>query len=161
MDYPLEPLLTVRRYREDSAQRAVQRAEEAVLEAQKHLAVQEEKRITYCQWRIEEENQRYDAIMEHILSLQELDTFKAGLAALAAEERQHEEAVARAQGELKKAQDALPAVREAARKAQRESAKIIAHKDIWMIEAHQEAARKEDLEMEEFMPMIPVMDDEA
>lgn len=159
MTYPLEPLLAVRRYREDSAQRAVRRAETAVLEAEAHLVEQEEAYISYCQWRVEEENRRYDAIMEQLLSLYELDTFKAGLASLAAKELQYEEAVVRARQALEKAKEAVAAAREAARKAQRECAKILAHKDIWMVEARQEAARQEDLEMEEFT--VPVADDET
>ena len=50
----------------------------------------------------------------------------------------------------------LPAfnkAREAARLAQHETSKILAHRDIWREQAKREAERREDLEMEEFKVM--------
>ena len=56
---------------------------------------------------------------------------------------------------MKKRQEDARKAREAARQAQHETAKIVAHRDIWLVEAKREAERLEDLEMEEFKPLPP------
>ncbi len=82
----------------------------------------------------------------------ELDKFRAGLAALANEEQGKILAVEQARAELEKCQAAVEQARQAVKTAQRETAKIVAHKDIWKAEAKKEAERQEDLETEEFKP---------
>ena len=82
------------------------------------------------------------------LSLKELDVFKAGLGALADGELKLEEAIAQALENVKKRQEDVRKAREAARQAQHETAKIVTHRDIWLVEAKREAERLEDLEME-------------
>ena len=89
------------------------------------------------------------------LSLKELDVFKAGLGALADGELKLEEAIAQALENVKKRQEDVRKAREAARQAQHETAKIVTHRDIWLVEAKREAERLEDLEMEEFKPLPP------
>ena len=109
----------------------------------------------YKVWRQEEVERRYDAIMGKGLSLKELDVFKAGLGALADGELKLEEAIAQALENVKKRQEDVRKAREAARQAQHETAKIVTHRDIWLVEAKREAERLEDLEMEEFKPLPP------
>ena len=66
-----------------------------------------------------------------------------------------EEAIAQALENVKKRQEDVRKAREAARQAQHETAKIVTHRDIWLVEAKREAERLEDLEMEEFKPLPP------
>ena len=146
--YPLAPLLKVREYREDAAKNALSAAERAVVEAQEAVERCREELERYKVWRQEEVERRYDAIMGKGLSLKELDVFKAGLGALADGELKLEESIAQALENVKKRQ-------EAARQAQHETAKIVTHRDIWLVEAKREAERLEDLEMEEFKPLPP------
>ena len=146
--YPLAPLLKVREYREDAAKNALSAAERAVVEAQEAVERCRGELERYKVWRQEEVERRYDAIMGKGLSLKELDVFKAGLGALADGELKLEEAIAQALENVKKR-------REAARQAQHETAKIVTHRDIWLVEAKREAERLEDLEMEEFKPLPP------
>ena len=146
--YPLAPLLKVREYREDAAKNALSAAERAVVEAQEAVERCRGELERYKVWRQEEVERRYDAIMGKGLSLKELDVFKAGLGALADGELKLEEAIAQALENVKKRQ-------EAARQAQHETAKIVTHRDIWLVEAKREAERLEDLEMEEFKPLPP------
>ncbi len=153
--YPLAPLLSVREYREEAAKNAVRAAENAVREAEAEVARQQEKLDSYRVWRVEEEERRYDAIMDVVLTLEDLDTFKAGLASLADGERQHEEKVAEARRQVEKCRKAVEKARDEAARARRETSKILAHRDIWKEEAKKEAARLEDLEMEEFKPLPP------
>jgi len=147
--YPLAPLLKVREYREDAAKNALSAAERAVVEAQEA--------VERCRGELEryEVERRYDAIMGKGLSLKELDVFKAGLGALADGELKLEEAIAQALENVKKRQEDVRKAREAARQAQHETAKIVTHRDIWLVEAKREAERLEDLEMEEFKPLPP------
>ena len=139
--YPLAPLLKVREYREDAAKNALSAAERAVVEAQEAVERCREELERYKVWRQEEVERRYDAIMGKGLSLKELDVFKAGLGALADGELKLEESIAQALENVKK--------------RQHETAKIVTHRDIWLVEAKREAERLEDLEMEEFKPLPP------
>ena len=153
--YPLAPLLKVREYREDAAKNALSAAERAVVEAQEAVERCRGELERYKVWRQEEVERRYDAIMGKGLSLKELDVFKAGLGALADGELKLEEAIAQALENVKKRQEDVRKAREAARQAQHETAKIVTHRDIWLVEAKREAERLEDLEMEEFKPLPP------
>ena len=153
--YPLAPLLSVREYREEAAKNAVRAAENAVQQAEAEVARRERELEEYRIWRVEEETRRYDAIMGTVLTLEELDTFKAGLASLIDKERKHEEMVTEALRQVEKCREAVRKARDQAARARRETSKILAHKDIWMEEAKKEAARLEDLEMEEFKPLPP------
>ena len=153
--YPLQSLLTVRHFREEGAKNEVRAAERRLAEAREEVRKKEEELERYRIWRPEEENRRYDAIMGKGLSLKELDVFKAGLGALADGELKLEEAIAQALENVKKRQEDVRKAREAARQAQHETAKIVTHRDIWLVEAKREAERLEDLEMEEFKPLPP------
>ena len=130
-------------------------AERAVVEAQEAVERCREELERYKVWRQEEVERRYDAIMGKGLSLKELDVFKVGLGALADGELKLEESIVQALENVKKRQEDVRKAREAARQAQHETAKIVTHRDIWLVEAKREAERLEDLEMEEFKPLPP------
>jgi type III secretion protein O len=151
--YPLQPLLTVREYRENSAQSALRQAERAVGEAEQALLACREELERYRTWRAEEDNRRYEAIMHQLLSVQELEDFKAGLARLRDAELKREEDVSDAEKALSEAREVADLAKNRLLKARRETARILAHKDIWIIAARREAERKEELESEEFKPM--------
>ena len=134
--YPLAPLLKVREYREDAAKNALSAAERAVVEAQEAVERCRGELERYKVWRQEEVERRYDAIMGKGLSLKELDVFKAGLGALADGELKLEESIAQALENVKKRQEDVRKARESARQAQHETAKIVTHRDIWLVEAN-------------------------
>lgn len=152
-EYPLGPLLVVRHFREEATQRAVRAAEMALKDAEAKVREREEALARYRAWRPEEEERRYQAILGKAMTLGQIDEFKAGLTALRNEELRHEQNVAEAQNEQKKKTDELAQARGAAAKAQRETAKIAAHKDIWMAEYKKEAERQEEKELEDFKPV--------
>ena len=151
--YPLEALLSVRHYREEEASRVVRDAEMRCREAQKRIEDLQNELNAFRIWRKEEEDRRYDAIMDTAMTREELENFKAGLAALAEREVKKQEEVTLAEKELKKSESLLEQARNQARLAQKETAKIQAHKDIWSQDARKEAERQEDLELEEFRPI--------
>lgn len=151
--YPLQPLLTVRKYREDAAQTRLRHAERILQEAHELLETKKKELDDYRQWCMEEEDRRYASIMNELLSLDDLNTFKAGLARLGEDEVLREEAVFKASQERDHAKQAVLETKEALHLAQRETARILAHKDIWIEAERKEAERKEDLESEEFKPL--------
>ena len=153
--YPLAPLLAVREYREEAARNAVRTAEAAVREAEEAVRARQEEWQAYQHWRVEEEDRRYDAIMGRELTLKQIDEFKAGLASLRDTEQKKEEAVMEAMQAVEKCRAAVAAAQAAVKEAQKETSKILAHKDIWLEQAKKEAERQEDLEMEEFKPLPP------
>ena len=153
--YPLAPLLSVREYREENAKNAVRAAEAAVREAEAEVTKRQESLENYRIWRVEEEERRYDSIMDATLTLEELDEFKAGLASLKNRELKLEESVVEAVRQVEQCRKAVEKARQEAVRARKDVSKILAHKDIWMEEAKKEAARLEDLELEEFKPLPP------
>ena len=147
--YPLQSLLTVRRFREDAAKNEVRATERRLAEAREEVRKKEEELERYRAWRPEEEN-RYDAIMGQSMNLEDVAEFRASLGALAEGEQQRVQAVTEAEKIAAQKERDVAAAREAVAEARREAAKIEAHRDIWLAEAKKEAERQEDLEMEEF-----------
>lgn len=151
--YPLDSLLSVRHFREEGAKREVRYAELAVREAEEEVLRRRQDHEVFHAWRLEEEERRYDAIMNKHMSIQQIDIFKTGLARLAAEEAVKEEDIRKAEQLAEDARHALERARENARKAMKNTAKITAHKDIWSEEAKKEAEHWGELELEEFRPI--------
>ncbi|WP_446424041.1 type III secretion system stalk subunit SctO [Mailhella sp.] len=151
--YPLESLLSVRHFREEEAKRTVRYAELAVREAEEAVLAQKKALEEFRVWRVQEEERRYDAIMNTVMDTRELDSFKAGLVALAAMEAEREEDIRRAEKKAEESRKALDNAREAAKLALKNTAKIQTHKDIWAEEAKKDAEHREDLELEEFRPI--------
>ena len=151
--YPLAALLTVRRYREESAKRRVRNAEIAIREAEENVEKKRRELEEFRIWRKEEEDRRYEAIMNVPMSLEALDRFKAGLAGLAEEENNRALAVLEAQKEAERRRMDLEAAKKAAKTASKNTSKIEAHRDIWKEDAKKEEERREDLELEEFRPI--------
>lgn len=151
--YPLESLLSVRHFREEGAKRTVRYAELAVREAEEAVFASRKALEDYRIWRYEEEERRYDAIMQKSMSLGDIDRFKAGLAQLAAGETLKEEEIYKAEKKVLEAEKALVDARHAAKQAMKNTAKIRTHKEIWSEEEKKEAEHRADLELEEFRPL--------
>lgn len=148
--YPLAPLLSVRQYREESAQSVLRQAERDASAAEAALREREHELERYRLWRVEEEDRRYEAIMGQLVNLDELEIFKAGLARLRDDELRREEDVANAAQTLAKARQTVAEAKSGLNRARRDTARILAHREIWNETARREAERKEDLESEEF-----------
>ncbi len=151
--YPLESLLSVRHYREEGAKRQVRVAENAMREAEAAVEQRKKELEEFRLWRKEEEERRYQAIMNRPMTIGQLDDFKTGLAMLAAQEAEKEKAVVLAEKDVQLRRTELTKAQEAVKLARKNTSKIQAHKDIWQEEAKKEAEHKEDLELEEFRPL--------
>ncbi len=152
MAYPLQPLLSVRTFREDNAKAAVSAAEAAVRQAEDTAAGKRAELARYLQWLPEEKERRYNGIMGTEMTLADLDEFKAGLAVLDDGVFAREDAVREAEKIVAERKAALAAARAALTSARKEKMKIEAHKDIWAQAAAREAEHAADLELEEFTP---------
>lgn len=165
MMFPLETLLSVRRYREDAAQSAMRNAERALREAMKAVETSKEELAQFKIWREQEVERRYDAIMGNSLSLTMLNEFKSGLGILEQQELAHEEAVRAATNDAEKKREAVIKARQAASLARKETAKIETLKDLWKKETKKQAEYSEEIELEDFhaLPLngLQAADDDA
>lgn len=157
--YPLQPLLHVRKFREKAAEHGVRVAEAALAEAEKEKQRRQRTLINYREWRQQEEDRRYAAIMGQNLSLEDLDKFKAGFAALALTELEHEEAALAAEEHCQQAVTALHDARIHFSEARKNTAKITAHRDIWQEESLKETEKADENELEDFRVLSPVIEE--
>lgn len=154
MRYPLAGLIKIRDFRVDAAGKAVRTAEARLRVAQAERLEKEKELERYRRWRKEEVERRYQSIMGQTLSQDEIETFKAGLSALANEELAREEAVREAARAVEEALKNAQIARDNWLLANKEREKIRHHHDSWeKIEAREES-RREDLEQEEFRPLL-------
>ncbi|MDR2786750.1 MAG: type III secretion protein [Candidatus Accumulibacter sp.] len=154
MPYPLAGLLRIRDFRVDAASKAMRAAETRVRAAQAELAEKEAEWERYGVWRQEEVERRYQSIMNRAMLLPEIDAFKAGLSALADQELLREEAARKAARALEKAREEARNAREGWLLANRERQKIDYHRDNWQQYQAKEESRREDVEQEEFKPLL-------
>ena len=152
MAYPLQPLLSVRSFREDNAKAAVSAAEAAVRQAEEELTHRQAELERYRQWLPEEKERRYDAIMGKEMTMTDLEQFKAGLSLLDDGLLIREDAVQEAENIVEKRKSELRAAQVALTAARKEKIKIETHKDIWAQAAAKEAEQAADRELEEFSP---------
>lgn len=155
-DYPLQALLNVRQYREQSAQNAARAAENAYRECSEKCLKQEKAIEEYRQWRFEEEERKYSEILEKKMTAEELENFRNSLSLLKAKENAMEEELANLEAEKQNAKELSEQRKEEFKTAQKNTAKIEAHRQIWKQEEKKEQEKQEDLETEEFKPLAPI-----
>lgn len=144
--------MKLRGFREEAAQKALRAAEAEARNAAENLAAREKKLAEYKQWRQAETERRWRGILNQTLSRGEMDEFKAGLALLEERELAELEAVREAAEALDQAKGKAQAARAAWRSAEQARRKLLVHREDWEAEEAKEAARREDLELEEFKP---------
>jgi type III secretion protein O len=154
MRYPLSGILFIRDFRLEAASRTLRAAKAALRAAQAEQARREEALSAYRLWRIGEVERRYQSIMNQCMTMEEIDAFKAGLSRLADEELAREAAVREAENAVENARKNMDAARQAWIASDRERQKIRYHRDEWQTAQAKETARSEDLEQEEFKPVL-------
>ncbi len=151
--YPLQALLSVRHFREESAERQMRGAELRLRASEEERDRKKQEFLLYQKWHQKEIDRRYDDIMEKELSMDALDKFHAGLAALDMQELEKQQEVDASEKNVLACRQLLDKAKEQLKTAQKNTAKIQTHKDIWSEEAKKEMERAEDLELEEFHPI--------
>jgi type III secretion protein O len=154
MPYPLVGLLKIRAFRVDAAEKALCAAETRLRAAEEARAAREAEREDYRIWRQAEVERRYQAIMGQTLGREEIDAFKAGLSALADEELAREAAWLDAGRAAEEARQTAQTVRADWLLANKANEKLRYHRDNWQKTQDMKANRQEDLEQEEFKPLL-------
>ncbi|MDR2788283.1 MAG: type III secretion protein [Candidatus Accumulibacter sp.] len=154
MLYPLTGLMKIRDFRVGAARKAMQAAETRLRAAQAERLARERELERYRVWRKEEVERRYQSIMGRAMSQEEIEAFKAGLSALTDEELAREEALREAGRALEEARKNAQAARDNWLLANKEYEKIICHRDDWQKTQNANISRQEDLEQEEFKPLL-------
>ena len=159
--YPLKALLDVRLYREEAAKRAITAAKREVLEAREAAEAAREALVRWREWRVKETERRYEALIGRPTPIEKLQAFNQGLADLGLEELMKAAEIDKADKYVIECEQKVEAASKAARTARQNTAKIELHKSIWAEESKKEAERLEDLELEEFHPVVQQTDDES
>lgn len=152
MKYPLDVLLDVRNLRQDKAMGNLTKAESRLAEARRHLRDCKKKHADYLVWLAEEEERRYESIMEVEMTLGDVDEFKQGLCSIRGLEAGYLERILRAEKSVTDAEEGVRQAKAALLEAQRATMKIEAHKSRWAEMARKEEERLEEVELEDFVP---------
>lgn len=151
--YPLESLLSVRRFREEAAKRGVvvaQSQHKAAAEALERARAELE---AWRAWKAAEVERRYDALIGSRVSIKALTAFNAGLAELADGELAKRMAVDDAGRALEAARKRIEEARRAVHTSRQNTAKIEAHKSLWSEDYKREVERAQEREFEDFKPV--------
>jgi type III secretion protein O len=154
MAYPLGGLLAIRNFREEAAAKGLRVAETMLKTSLDNEVIKDRDLQSFHQWRLAEVERRYQSIMNQAVNLVELDKFKAGLAALEDQELCKVEDKRLAQKEVENSRKKLEEARAFWLASDRARQKILFHRDEWEGQQAREVAYKEDMEMEEFKPVL-------
>ncbi|WP_422134747.1 type III secretion system stalk subunit SctO [Endozoicomonas sp. ALD040] len=146
----LHELLKVKQIREKSAQDQVRKCEYRLEQAQLEVKNKEQELEEYIDWRCKEEQRLYDNIINTEVKQNELDQLKANVARMREKDVLLEQAINEARQDVEKAKEQLEQAREDHMKAMQAVEKFEEFTKVQDEEAAKEAARLEDLEMEEF-----------
>jgi type III secretion protein O len=152
--YPLEGLLAIRVFREDAAIKDLSAAESWLKTAMAETENRRQEFNNYRIWHREEVERRYQAIMGREMSQGDLEDFKAGLAWLDGQILKRQEAVAEAEKLEDEAREKLQRAKAVLREATQAREKISYHRGQWIEGAAREEERVQDLELEEFKPVL-------
>jgi Type III secretion protein YscO. len=146
----LRQVLDVKNYREANSASAVRQAQYRVEEATRAVSAARREVEEYRTWRVRREQELYDSIIDQHIKLRDLDELKEHIGLLREKEQALHQRVATAEGERKKAVEALEAARQNHRLTLKEKEKI---QILWDKERDRRAAaaaHTEESELEEF-----------
>ena len=146
----LHELLKVKQIREKSARDEVQKRKYRLEESHRAVERTKEEFLEYVQWRGKEEQRLYDNIINTEVKQTDLDQLKQNIGLLREKDVLLEQAIAEARKKVVDAEAALEEAREEHAKAIQAVQKFEEFTAALDEDAAKEAARLEDLEMEEF-----------
>ena len=152
--YPLQPLLSIRAFREDAAKREAEFRRSATERAGQALAECRQEHETYAAWRPTEEKALFGRIQNREIPLSTVESFKQNVLILRAREQELLEAICHAEKELEAAKIAEDAASAACRQTSREKLKIMEHCEIWSAEDVVRRERASEAELEEFQGRV-------
>ena len=151
--YPLESLLSLRRFREESAGRRVAAAQNDCRVAEEAVKREEEALERWRVWYAEEVSRRYDGLIGQKTTIEGLEGFLKNLALLASEELEREMSLDEARKQVETSRRTLEETKKAALQARKSCAKMEKHRSLWMEEAKKLEEQAQDRALEEFKPV--------
>ncbi|HQU09013.1 MAG TPA: YscO family type III secretion system apparatus protein [Opitutales bacterium] len=152
-------LLRVRVIREDKAMREVVKAHRKLEEMRAHLEAERKALQEYHDWRVHEEQRRFDEIMHKEIVKKTLENLKVEIAALRDEELAREKRVVDAEIAVQDAEKALEEARLVHLESVKSKQKIEEHQDIWMVQAKKNDEYLLDKELEDVKLLVEHHDD--
>ena len=148
--YPLGPLLSARKFREEAAERATRAARRAAEEAHRTAGEAKAEWQRYREWRPGEEARLFDKMRGQQLPLSALDRHREDVQALRAGEQERAEASRRADQAATAADGEVEKARVVQAAAARDTRKIDEHRQRWQREEAKRVEGVEEAELEDF-----------
>lgn len=148
--YPLDPLLSARRFREDEAARATALARRKADEAKAAAEAAQAEWRAYQEWRPGEEVRLFEEIRGKETPLSGLDSHREDIQTLRSRELRLEELFHEAEDAAAAAEKAAGEARERHAATVRDRRKIEEHRGIWLKEEAKRQEAAEEAELEEF-----------
>ncbi len=148
----LNDLLRIKKIRERSADEEVRKCRYRVQLAEQDLEKKQQELISYKAWRIEEEQRRYDEIINTNVKQFDLDILKQTVAQMREKDLILQEAITKAEEHLEETKQQLLQAQQQYRLASQAVQKFEEFIDVIHQEELKEKARIEELELEEFTP---------
>jgi len=159
--YPLGPLLSARKFREEEAGRATLAAQRSADEARQAAEAAKEEWRRYREWRPGEEARLFRELLGRQIPLSDLDRHRGDIHALRAAEQDRAEASCLADQAVEEADAKVEEARRRQAAAVRDTRKIEEHRRRWQ---RQEGLRQENAEaaeLEDFPVRSVVADDDG
>ena len=146
----LHELLRIKNIRVQAAETEVRKCQNRVEAARQEVKNKQKEFEEYVEWRVQEEKQLYDNIINMEIHQNDLDHLKQKIALLREKDVSLEQAVAEAKKKAEVEEQALAEAHEKHAKAMQAVHKFEEFTKVQDEEAKKEAERLEDLELEEF-----------
>ena len=148
----LHDLLRIKKIREKSAHEEVKRLQYKVEQAVITLQKKEKALEDHISWRKKEEQRLYDEVMETQVKERELDHIKQRVVQMRGKDSELQEDIQNAKNHLDECKEHLEQAKQVHRDAMQTVEKFEEFTKVLDEEAAKEAARIEELELEEFTP---------
>ncbi len=156
-NYVLEPLLDIRRKREDEMAQQVNRARQDIQTAETARDEAKRRQETFDRELPERKERLYATVIHVIVKREQIDKMKEALADL---ERQHlalAEMVSQAENRVIQAHQALEDAQKYWLKATKNTMKLDSHKDAWLEEEKRIEAENAEKELEDLHPQLSLV----
>ena len=159
--YPLGPLLSARKFREEEAGRAARAARRAADEAWQASEAAKAEWRRYREWRPGEEARLFGELRGRPLPLSALDSHREDIHVLRAGEQERAEASRRADLAAEAAEAEAEEARRRQAAAARDTRKIEEHRQRWLREEARRQEEAEAAELEDFPVRLVSADDDG
>lgn len=149
--YPLKSLKNIRQHRYDQYSKDRICKEKYILQIRKELTQKQKELTEYQEWRVLEEERRYNQIMNNNYSLTQIQKFNSEIKNLKLKEVEFNENIKRLEIQIEQSTKELNKLIEQEKESYKKLMKINLHEEFWLAEQKQEEFKKENQELEDFI----------